>query len=227
MKRMICGLMVLAVVAICVPVEASYYVAGGFNSWGVDSDIMTDNGDGTYSLTVTGLDAGYRSEFKITDGTWTNAVPGANSWFYADENGEMTITLDTNTYADGWNTDTNRIILSDAPTTWTIAGDMNGWSNSDTASAMTDLGNGIYLYSATLAAGTYYCKPVVTGTWDSIGWYERSINTSNLSITTYEGMEDVNIYVDALNGTVKVEMIPEPATMGLLGLGGLLLRRRK
>jgi hypothetical protein len=49
----------------------------------------------------------------------------------------------------------------------------------------------------------------------SIGWMELMLITNN-------GGQNTQLYVD------NIKMIPEPATMGLLGMGGLaLLRRRK
>jgi hypothetical protein len=95
---------------------------------------------------------------------------------------------------------------------------------------MTAQGDGTYKLSLTLAPGTYYFKPVVTGTWDSLSVDGRSVNTSDMSVTTTEGFQVVNFYVDDLNGAVRTEVIPEPATMTLLALGSVLLtaaRRRK
>lgn len=226
MKRVVCLMMVLALAA-CV--NAGYYLAGGFNSWEVAGLEMTDNGDGTYSASLTGLDADTRYEFKVTDGTWTVSYPGANSWLYTDASGAVTVTFDTNVAADGWETSQYRIGVDTDPGTWTLTGgfgDSWDWDNSAAEGAMTAMGSGIYMLSKTLSAGTYYWKTVMTGSWDSISADGRSINTGNAELVLTEDAV-VNFYVDAINGTVKAEVIPEPATMALLGLGALVMRRRR
>lgn len=220
-------MVVLAVVSLCVPVEAGYYLAGEFNGWNAGSDEMTDNGDGTYSLTITGLTDGQRGEFKVTQGNWDWSTPGPNSWYYADVLGEVTVTFTPTPVADGWSPTENRIAVSTDNGNWSVAGDFNGWNNSDAASVMNDIGGGVYMLSLNLSAGDYYFKPVYFGTWDSLSADGRSENTGNMHVITAIGQETVNIYLDELNGAVKVDVVPEPATMGLLALGGLLLRRRK
>jgi hypothetical protein len=91
---------------------------------------------------------------------------------------------------------------------------------------MAAQGGGIYSVTQALTAGTYYWKAVMTGTWDAIGGDNRSVNADNIELTLGADA-DVSFYVDALTGTVKAEIIPEPATMLLLGLGSLVAIRRK
>ena len=227
MKRVLIVLMALVVAAMTVPANAGYYLAGEFNGWNPGSTEMMDNGDGTFSYTITGLTAGERGEFKITEGNWDWTTPGANSWYYADSTGSVTVMFTPTPADDGWSPSENRIGLATDSQPWTVAGSFNGWNNSDAASAMTNMGNGLYMLTVELEAGTYEFKPVVTGTWDSMSWDGRSINTSNCSVTTTEGMETVNIYVDDLTGAMKVEVVPEPATLALLGLGSVVLARRR
>ena len=78
------------------------YVAGDMNGWEAGTLPMTEVGEGVYELQLFGLEPYGRYEFKITDGTWDNALPDENSWCYADEFGEVVITYDANTYDDGW-----------------------------------------------------------------------------------------------------------------------------
>ncbi len=230
MRKSIPNLIVLVVIVLAAPVNAAYYVAGEFNGWDPAGQLMDDNLDGTYSATVTGLTAGSREEFKVTDGTWGVTYPGANSWLFADGSGEVTVTFNTNVVSDGWQTDQYRIGLNTDPGTWNIVGDLNGWNNNDASMVMTAQGGGIYaLTGQSFAAGTYWWKGVRSGTWDAIGANGRGTDASNMELTVAAG-EPVDFYVNALDGTLKADVIPEPATMTLLGIGSLLLasvRRKK
>ena len=228
MKKCLFMLMVLAVLGLTAPANA-LYLAGDFNGWTSNGQEMTDNLDGTYTATVSGLDAGSRHEFKVTDGTWDWARPeSGNSWLFADGSGECTVTFNTNTPGDGWLPEVNRIGLSTDPGAWTIVGDFTGWGNADPAWAMDSLGGGMYSLTKTIAAGGYNWKATVTGSWDALGWDGRSINAWNAWLELTEEAE-VIFTVDAYGGMIKAEVVPEPATMTLFGLGFLLtsMRRRK
>lgn len=215
-----------AVALLATPALADFYVAGTFNGWDAAGNIMTDMGGGVYSVTLT-LGADERHEFKVTDGTWGDAWPeSGNSWLYTDGSGNITITYDTNVYADGWLGDDERIGLTyDPGHQWTVAGDPNGWNNNDAGWYMTAQGGGIYAVTKTIATpGTYYWKPVEAGTWDAIGSDARSVNADNMAYTTTVADESVTFEVDVLTGVTRA--IPEPTSlMGLLALGALLRRR--
>jgi hypothetical protein len=206
MKKVLWIGMVFAVLGLACPVQAAYYVAGTFNGWNAAGQMMTDNGDGTYTAKVAGLVPGSRHEFKITQGTWDWNYPPANSWLFADASGGVTITFNTNTVSDGWLPATNRIGLSTDPGNWTIAGSFQGWNNANPATAMTPLGAGFYRLTQTLSPGTYYWKAVVTGSWDSICTDTRSVGTADATLNVTAGNEEVKFYVDALLGVVGIGM---------------------
>lgn len=214
MKKLLFMLMVLAVMGLAAPVSAAYYVAGEFNSWDPAGQLMTDNLNGTHSATVSGLTAGARYEFKVVlDGVWGTEYPTTpNSWLFADGSGNVDITFNTNVVSDGWQPDQYRIILNTDPNTntWSIAGDLNDWNNADASMVMTPQGGGIYKLTKAFLPGTYEWKGVKTGTWDAIGPDFRSIDSSNMGLTVTTG-DFVNFYIDALNGTLKGEAIPDPA----------------
>ncbi len=233
MKK-VCVLLLVCVMSVAASAGtiAAPFVAGSFQGWDPGANAMTETAPGSDIWTATfTVGAGERHEFKITDGTWGLAVPGANSWCYADGSGNIVITYDGNTYADGWSTSVDRIGLNVDPASWTIAGSFGGeglpdWDNAGVGMQMAAQGGGIYKLTQTLSDGTYYWKGVVTGSWDAIGPDSRSINSGNAELVV-TGTQVVDFYVDALNGTLKAEIVPEPATMLLLGLGSVLAIRRK
>lgn len=210
-----------------------YYVAGDFNGWNAAGNVMTETSPGSGIWQVSLNMSTGRHEFKITEGDWSWNVPGSgNSWLYTDGSGNVTITYDANTYADGWTPASGRIGVNIDPGTWTAVGDWQGWNNANPATAMSALGGGIYDLAYVIASvGTYQYKAVDTGSWDAIGSDSRSVNANTLNFTTTDPNQTVDFFVNALNGTIQVDVepIPEPASVALLGLGGLVLlalRRR-
>lgn len=222
--------LILAALMACGALQGfgAYYVAGDFNGWDAAGQEMieTASGSGIYAATV--LSATGRHEFKVTDGTWSWSVPGPNSWFYTDDSGAITLSFDTNVYADGWLPETNRLGVSYDTQTWAVAGGFNGWNNNDAGTVMSNQGGGVFYLETLMTAGMQEFKPIALGSWDSLSVDGRTVNTSNMSINLSQDSL-VGIWVDTLNGTVKVEAVPEPATMlGLaFGAGALLMRRRR
>jgi hypothetical protein len=238
-KKLVFMLMVLAVVGLAVPARATeYYLRGDWNGWGL-ADPMTDNGDGTWSGTVAALAAGQHA-FKVYDLDTDAWYPGANSWLYGDAlGGAVTVGFNTNTVEDGWWPKYGRISESTDPVTWTVVGDFGGaglpsWDNAGAGMSMAPIGGGIYWLHLNLPVGqgsdymnpdrnTYAWKAVVTGSWRAIGENERSWNASNTHGATVDATHQyVDFYVDAYTGVVPG---PEPATIGLLALGGIMIRR--
>lgn len=208
------------------PAFGAYYVAGDFNGWNAAGNIMTDMGGGIWQTTLSGV--GGRHEFKVTIGDWSQNWPGSgNSWFFGDGSGNVTLTFNANDIQDGWRGNWGRMGTSTDPGTWTAVGDWQGWNNANPATAMAPQGGGIYKTQATLAPGWYQWKAVVTGSWDAIGDDFRSVNANTTWFEVTAEKPTAVFWVDALNGIIKVETVPEPATLGLMVLGGLgLLRRR-
>ncbi|MCB9853616.1 MAG: PEP-CTERM sorting domain-containing protein [Phycisphaerales bacterium] len=226
------------VMLIAAPAHADFWCPGTTNGWDVNGNAMTETfgGSGIWDYSWTGT-PNNRELFDIISlpGNWDSKVhPAGNQWAYGDGTGSNTLTLDTNTYADGWLPDTNRVKVAFEPnTSWTATGSFQSqvggsdWDNGNINTPMADQGGGIFKFEATLAPGNYAWKPVVTGSWDSISTNSRNVNTNNIDFTTDAVNNHVEMWVDVLNGTVKTVITPEPATMALLGFGALALIRRR
>ncbi len=149
------------------------YLSGSFNGWSGDANPMTDNGDGTWSITVlmpaganeykfTIDDWAVQEEFAggesctVTSGDFTNRflevngdatvdVVCFNSCFVcgADPEGNITFNVDMSDYTDAF-------------TTVYISGGFNGWSGD--ANPMTDNGDGTWTTTIQIAGGDQQYK---------------------------------------------------------------------
>jgi len=204
------------------PTIATPYAAGQMqspNQWDAGADPMIETAPGSriWTITFSGLTVNGRYEWKVTDGTWTHNLPSANSWFYASAAGDITLTYDSNFYSDGWSPTRDRLGVSVDAGTWTAVGDflseLGGadWNNADPHGAMAPQGGGIHKLEVTgLPAATYAWKAVKTGTWDSISWDARSVNTANWQFTVGAATDTVAFWVDGLVGRAKVEVTAAP-----------------
>ena len=139
----------------------SWHLAGDYNGWDPNGQVMTETGAGTgiFEATLSGLGVGARQEFKVTNGSWAVNWPDSNSWYLVGGSGSVRIQFDTNVYADGWSNSTKRLSVSDDVTTWTAVGGWQGWNNANGATAMTHVGGGVFKYSVIgVGAGTYEYK---------------------------------------------------------------------
>ncbi len=185
---------------------------------------LTDQGGGIYDIALSGLTgavAGQRFTFHVLDDegapppTWDDpkVTPNENSWFLTDGTGSATITVDTNTYSDGFFPETNRITVSTDATqvpgffatgSWMDeAGGTGDWNNSDPMFQMTDQGSGLWSVDATIATpGTYEFK-VTKGDWEGQwGKDGRSVNPVNWAFDVVAADQDFTFLLDISKGAI-------------------------
>jgi glycosidase len=192
-----------------------WHVAGDFNSWNNASTPLFDDGtngdllggDGVFSLDINIPTAG-RYEWKVTNGTWDITYPSDNSWLITTEDNQVVkLSFDTNDHsADaGLQMVPNVNILNawDSTDDFTIVGSFQGWNNANPATVLSPLGRDLYMLEAPIAtAGDHEYKVVATGSWDGIGLDNRSVNATNIPLTTYTDGDVVPFLLDYRTGRV-------------------------
>ena len=211
-------------------VVPGYYVAGDSalcgSNWSQNdiANIMTDNGDGTWSKTYTDVQPATYA-FKVTDGTWDNAWgDNGNNYILTIETAcdvTITFTVETSTVTvtgDG---------ISTAPIEYAevfnVVGDAGflgtGWDASGTTNTLVASGDGVYtltLERVAASAAPYEFKVIQDAAnyeWNGPCIYDAALLTnpddvkSNMSITISE-ISDVTFTVtvgeDATTLTVTV-----------------------
>ncbi len=218
------------------PLAASNWcLAGSMNGWSGDSTPLFDDGthgdlspnDGVFTIDYT-VDSTGSYEFKVKDcTTWDIAYPPANSWFKTDVANEVVkFTFDTNDHSTdaGWALlpAKNIVAASDSVASYTVAGDFQGWNNSNPATLMQPVGFGLYQLAYTIpAAGSYGFKFFVTGAWDGLNANGRTTSGDNMSFTTTSDNQKVYFLLDARSGRAMVVPNPTAGTASWCLAGGM------
>ena len=235
-------------------VPGNYQTAGGYGSdWSPNNaPLMNDLTGGLFDLSLTGLAASTRYNFKIVDDEGTpppawgdpevpNNGPGSpDNWFLTDAGGAATIMLDRNTYSDGFLPDTDRIVVSTDSTEFSSffavgdwmdeAGGAGDWNPADPMFAMTAQGGGLWSVDVTISAIGSYSYKATGGSFDSQwGTNGRLNNSANWSFATTVANEPVTFLLDVSKGAISIAQIPEPSTLVLVGLAlaGLACGRKR
>lgn len=188
--------------------------------------VETSSGSGVYELDfdldyATLNNEGTQFGFKILEDLSGNGAQFGNAddpeitpndnWFKGDADGVMSITLDTNTYSDGYFPETNRVIISDDIADWTVIGNfqtqlggLTDYNNADANTLMTDAGGGLFQLTTTIPTpGQYNFRVVETGSFFGIGSDARRDNANNLDFNVFEDDQEVTFEVDTTRGAIR------------------------
>ena len=183
---------------VIMPLSASaattYYLRGSFNNWGAESDyVLTDNGNGTFSI-IKSLTAG-TYEYKMAVADWSWSVPsGDNAKLSLTQDGlvEFSMNPSTGTYsATPVAAPTGDVYLRGS-----FDGEM--WPALD-ENKLASMGNNNYYMTKTLPAGTYEYKLAVEDwSWSVPGGDNAKITLAEESQVLFE----VNTLSGGFNATV-------------------------
>ena len=172
-----------------------YFVAGSSGlcsaNWSPSADQMTENADGTYSITFSDVAAG-SYEFKVVKGgswdygSWGGDGPDGNYALNVPIAGDVTITFNP----------ADKSISVKTPEYYTVAGSAGlcgtEWDPTNTANNMTSNGDGTYSITYYgVSAGDYELKVVknyayANGEWPGAGQDNHNVHvpeTSNVTVT--------------------------------------------
>ena len=169
LSKIVSAVLVLTLVLttiLIVPISASaastYYLRGTFNNWEENSEyILSDNGNGTYSITIS-LDAG-TYEYKVARDGWNWSVPNQNAKLTLTEKSFVKFTVDptANTVTAGEATAPK----SDIYLRGSFDGEM--WP-AKSENKLENKGNNNFALIKTLPAGTYEYKYAISDwTWST------------------------------------------------------------
>jgi hypothetical protein len=219
--------------------QATFVVPGSYQSevtGGGDWDpptapamVETPAGSNKYTLSITWLTpaptTGTKFNFKILDDQ--NAPPAAwgdpeitpqDTFFFADGTGAASITLDRNTYSDGFLPTTNRLIVSTDATgipgifatgSWmNEAGGAADWVAADPLFQMTNVGAGLFKADAVISTPGPYSWKVTAGTFsEQWGADGRDNNATEYQFTTFQANQSVSFLLDTTKGAIKYSTV--------------------
>ncbi len=189
---------------------------------------MSDDGDGSYSLTIdtSGQTPGSTFQFKCASAEWSENAPPNNAKLRSI-NGGMTFHIYPNFPEDGWMPPAawwpHRMGWNDT-TGWELMGSPNGWGSP--LATMTNTGGDLFQADILIpTAGHSEFKFRATNDWEINIGNTFAWNDNNIGLDTATDNETWRFELDLPHGRWRTTLVPEPAALAL-ALLGLMLRRR-
>tara|TARA_R110002111_G_scaffold133649_1_gene199603 strand:+ start:59 stop:817 length:759 start_codon:yes stop_codon:yes gene_type:complete len=241
------GWSIIAALAIASPSYATMYVAGELQTeqgdaadWDVanTSLIMSESG-GIHTVVANNLLNGTPYDFKVVDDegappvVWGDHEVTPNQLtVIGDADGSVTISVDTGV-VNNIGEFATWIEFDDSPLQvvgdfMDEAGGAGDWNPADPAFLMTSQGAGYYTFDAVISTpGIYQFKATFGAGWDDqVGTEGFSNNAITKGFETTSANEAITMYVDLASRELGVNVVPEPVSLAVMGLGSLALLGR-
>ena len=202
---LLCLAMVLAMLPMAVFAATDYYLRGSMNGWAAgDSNKMTDNGDGTYSITMDLAAGSYEFKGAVADWSWS-CPGGSNMTLTLDADDTVTFTLNPTANTLNYTLGSGTVV----ETSYYLRGSMNDWGATD-ANKMTKNEDGTYSITMDLVAGTYTYKAAIAD-WS---WSCPSGDNASLTLDADDTVTfTLDLAANTLTYTLASGAVVEPDPM--------------
>ena len=190
--------------------ETVYYLRGTMNNWEA-TDALTNNGDGTYSITLDLAAGTYEYKAAVADWSWScPADANASLTLEADDSVTFTLDLAANTVVAtaGSIAEPDPMVIDSVIAVGAGSGNFLYGIEWDPAASLNAMENTDGVYTVTymgVAAGTYEYKFAANGVW-SISW---GAGCETVSGETYDA------YLNGNNNTLNVAVDNSTVTLTL------------
>ncbi len=177
--------------------ETVYYLRGTMNGWGA-TDALTNNGDGTYSITVSLAAGDYM--YKVGTDDWSWSCPAADASLSLAEDCDVTFVLDVEAYTV--TATAGSIVVPEYD--YYVAGSAGlcGVEWDPTQNLMAADGEDLYTITfSNIEAGSYEFK-VTTGSWDTPAYGNNGENY----VITVDALSNVTINFNAATTEITVDI---------------------
>ncbi|USO00163.1 MAG: hypothetical protein H6810_05735 [Phycisphaeraceae bacterium] len=226
-KAIVCAILAAAAGSAFAGSVSQMVIRGSFNGWSdAGQVVMTEVNPDVWYGVISGLGANGNVEFKATTEDWSYNGPSSNIQTRANAAGDLEVYAYTQDFADGWLPGAGpRVGYVNNVANWEVMGSFNGWSTA--VASFTDVGGGIMRAVVdNLTAGSYEFKARGMDDWSVTVGDGFGSTGANMFATVADG-EDIEILLDLEGGRYQINLIPTPAGLAVLGLGGLVGTRRR